>query len=78
MIVVKATVIDSTHLELSVPIDAPNGGTVLVSLAESGEQGDERLQWLAASAQSLQSAYADSEPDYESFMVREQNPEYTP
>jgi hypothetical protein len=33
MVVIKAKIIDATHLELSSPIAAPSGGTVLVSVA---------------------------------------------
>ena len=74
----QARVVDATHLELSRPIAAPSGGTVLVSVAGSGEEGDERLQWLATSAEALQSAYDESEPIYTPSMVREPNPEYAP
>ena len=78
MVMIKAKVIDATHLELSRPIAAPEGGTVLVSVAGSDEENDERLQWLAISAEALQSAYGDSEPAYTPSMVREPNPEYAP
>jgi hypothetical protein len=78
MVVIKAKVIDATHLELSRPIAVPDGGTVLVSVAGSGEEDDDRLQWLAASAEALGSAYGESEPVYAPSMVRESNPEYVP
>jgi len=78
MVVVKAKVVDSTHLELSQPIAAPGGETVLVSVAESGEQDDERVQWVATSAEALRSAYGESEPDYTPAMIRESNEEYAP
>jgi len=76
MVVVEAKVLDSTHLELSRPIAARQGRTVLVSVAESGEQDAERQEWLAAAAGSLQGAYGESEPDYSPSMVRESNPDY--
>ena len=75
---VTAKVIDSTHLELSSPIETCGGDTVLVSVAQSGEQDYERLQWLAASAEAFQSGYGESEPDYPLAMVRESNLEYAP
>ena len=78
MVVIKAKVIDATHLELLTPIAAPDGDTVLVSVAGAGEEDEERLQWLATSAEALQSAYGESEPAYTPSMVRENNPEYTP
>ena len=76
MVLVEAKVVDSTHLELSKPIAARQGLTVLVSVVESGQKDAERQQWLAASAASLQSAYGESEPDYPASMVRENNPDY--
>ena len=78
MVVIRARVIDATHLELSRPIAAPSGGTVLVSVAGSGEVDDERLQWLVTSTEALQSAYGEFEPAYTPSMVQEPNPEYAP
>jgi len=76
MVLVKARVVDSTHLELSEPIAARKGLTVLVSVAESGDMDSERQEWLAASADSLRAAYGESEPEYTASMVRERNPDY--
>lgn len=76
MVLVKAKVVDSTHLELLEPIAARKGLTVLVSVAESGDMDVERLQWLTASAESLCAAYDESEPDYSVSMVKESNPDY--
>ena len=76
MVIVEARVVDATHLELAKPIASPAGGTVLVSLAEPGDSDPERAGWLAASAQFLNGAYADCEPEYGVDMVREPNPEY--
>ncbi|MGO8703245.1 MAG: hypothetical protein ACLQVA_05455 [Candidatus Brocadiia bacterium] len=76
MVLVEAKVLDSTHLELSKPIAAAQGRTVLVSVAERGEKDVDRQQWLAASAAALQAAYGESEPDYPASAVRESNPDY--
>ena len=76
MVLVKATVVDSTHLELSKPIATPKGLTVFVSVAEARDEDAERQQWLAASAEALHAAYGESEPDYSAFMVKESNPDY--
>ena len=78
MIVLKAKVVDPTHLELSKPIPACCGETVLVSLTVGNQDDRERQEWLAMSAKGLQPAYGDSEPEYKISMVRESNPEYTP
>jgi hypothetical protein len=76
VVVVKAKVVDSTHLELSEPLAVRKGLTVLVSVAEPGEKDAERQQWLAASAERLQAAYGESEPDYPASMVKESNPDF--
>ena len=76
MVLVRAKVVDSTHLELSKPIAARKGLTVLVSVAEPGDNDAERQQWLAASAASLHGAYGESEPEYSPSMVKETNPDY--
>ncbi len=76
MILVKARVLDSTHLELAKPIAAGCGGQVFVVVAESTHPDDERKHWLDGSLESLQNAYGDSEPEYALSMVRESNPGY--
>ena len=76
MVLLEAKVVDSTHLELAKPIAARRGLTVLVSVTETIVKDAERQEWLAASARSLRGAYADSEPEYPTAMVRESNPDY--
>ena len=76
MIILKARVVDPTHLELSEPIEASEGRSVLVSITESDETDTEREEWLAASESGLQKAYGDSEPDYPASMIKEPNPDY--
>lgn len=78
MAFVRAKVIDPTHLELSRPLSAPEGNTVLVYVAESGDEDEERLSWLRASSESLALAHGESEPDYTPAMIQESNPEYDP
>jgi hypothetical protein len=76
MIVLKAKVVDPTHLELARPIQVSCGQTVLVSLLEGDKDNPEDQDWLAMGAEGLQAAYGDSEPEYTIEMVREPNPEY--
>lgn len=76
MVVVDARVVDSTHLELAKPIDAPSGGNALVSLAVPGETDDERADWLKASEPGLAADYGNSEPEYSVDMVKEPNPDF--
>ncbi len=78
MVIVEARVLDATHLELAKPIPAPAGGTLLISVAEPGDQAEEGTDWLALSAASLAEAYSADEPEYPAERVREQNPEYRP
>jgi hypothetical protein len=73
MSAIRARVIDATHLELSSPLDLPLGHKVVISVTEVPED-DERPQWLAASADSLRSAYGDSEPEYSLALLKERNP----
>lgn len=71
MVLVEAKVVDATHLELSRPLALSRGDTVLIAVAESADEDAERREWLRGSAQSLQQAYGDAEPDYSPSMVRE-------
>lgn len=77
MVPIEAKVVDSTHLELSKPIEGPTGRTVLISLAEPLGEDSDRQVWLEASATFLASAYSDDEPDYTVADLKEINPEYT-
>lgn len=74
--VLQARVVDATHLELTEPIDLPQGQSILVAVTEVTEEPEERRQWLAASETTLQAAYGDSEPDYSLDLLKERNPEY--
>ena len=76
MNMIKAKVIDSTHLELFKPISSKKGETVVVVVTDADEVGDEQREWLSLSLQGLQSAYGDSEPMYVASMLTEKNPEF--
>lgn len=78
MVLVRAKVIDSTHLELAEPISVPQNQTVVVAVGKPEELEDERRQWLALSAQGLEAAYGEDEPDYSRAVVKEKNAEYEP
>lgn len=75
MVLIRAKVVDPTHLELSKPLATVQGQTVLVSIAEPTEEDLERRQWLEASVGGLQSAYGESEPRYTADMIKERNPD---
>ncbi len=72
----EARMVDPTHLELSEPVDLPRGSKLVVSVVEADDGAEDRQQWLAASAVTLQAAYSDSEPDYSLDLLKERNPEY--
>ena len=55
-VLVKARVLDLTHLELSEPITTRRGLTLLISVTDA-EGADDRQQWIAVSAASLQASY---------------------
>jgi hypothetical protein len=76
MVLLKARVVDRTHLELTRPILASEGEFVLVSVAMPDDLSGERAEWEALSAEGLARAYGPDEPDYTAAMVKEANPEY--
>ncbi len=73
MTVLEARLVDATRLELSEPVDFPRGSKLVVSVVEADAGAEERRQWLAASAVTLQAAYSDSEPDYSLDLLRNRN-----
>ena len=62
MRVISATILDSTHLELSQPLDASPGDVIQISLPT--EAGDEMAPYDAAK-QHLLDAYADEDAVYD-------------
>jgi hypothetical protein len=71
---IEAQVIDHTHLRLLQPIQMPKHARVMVTVLPL--EGDERATWLQASADYLNSAYGEDEPEYSLAMIKENNPEY--
>lgn len=82
MVLVKAKVVDSTHLELSRPLLEPEGTVVLISVADldtpdtPDDHTAERQPWLTTSAASLSRAYDEGEPEYSVSLIQEGNPDY--
>ncbi|MBS1249980.1 MAG: hypothetical protein MAG431_01569 [Chloroflexi bacterium] len=71
---IKAQVIDNTLLKLSHPIPLPKLSKVMITILPL--EGDERDVWLQASADWLNYAYGDDEPEYTPNMIKEPNPEF--
>jgi len=63
MRIISATILDSTHLELSQPLDASPGEVIQISLAS--EPDDETAVWRDAAKQRLLDAYADEDAIYD-------------
>ena len=75
--IVEAQVIDSRHLKLKRPIGIAPGSTVMITI-EPAEGVAENQEWYLLSAQSLEKAYGEDEPDYSLERIRIPNPEYRP
>jgi hypothetical protein len=73
----KAQVIDSRHLKLMKPIKIAPGSTVLVTI-EPAEGVAEAGEWYLLSAQGLENAYGEDEPEYSIKEIKVPNPEYQP
>lgn len=63
MRVISAKILDSTHLELSQPLDASPGDVIEISLAP--ETDDEMVICRDAAKQHLLDAYADEDAIYD-------------
>ncbi|MBU0511781.1 MAG: glycosyl hydrolase family 31 [Chloroflexi bacterium] len=71
---IEAQVVDHNHLRLLQPIQLPRLSKVMIAVLPS--EGNERAAWLRASADWLNSAYGDNEPEYSPAMIKENNPGY--
>ncbi|MEX0613538.1 MAG: hypothetical protein WD738_10735 [Pirellulales bacterium] len=63
MRVISAKILDSTHLELSQPLEASPGDVIQISLPT--EMEDEMAVWREAAKQHLLNAYADEDAVYD-------------
>lgn len=62
MRIISATILDSTHLELSQPLEAAPGEVIQISLPEADEDA---ATWREAARQRLLDAYADEDAVYD-------------
>jgi hypothetical protein len=69
---IQATVTDSRHLELTVPVDYPTGSKVLIAIQEDSERED----FYELAAQGLSAAYSDDEPEYSLADIKDTNPDF--
>jgi hypothetical protein len=63
MRVIRATIVDPTHLELSQPLDASPGEVISISVPSATDH--EMVLWREAGKQHLLDAYADEDAVYD-------------
>ena len=78
MQLLRAYVIDETHLEMKSPIEAILGSKVFISVAVADDESRERAEQLATSMQSLERGYGNSETEYLASQVIAPNLLYVP
>jgi hypothetical protein len=67
MRVITATILDSTHLELSQPLDASPGEVIQITLPS--ESDDELAVWRDAAKHHLLDAYSDEDAIYDDLAL---------
>jgi hypothetical protein len=65
---------DGQQILLNEPFDLQPGTQLIVTVVQSPNAEPEA--WYALSAQNLATAYSDDEPDYDSTLIKEQDPVY--
>ena len=55
---------DGKHIQLDEPYDLPRDAQLLITVLPPTADELERAAWLELSAQGLEHAYGDNEPDY--------------
>jgi len=77
MNIAVASVVDSTHLELDIPINLPNGTKVRVVIdSYESALNNEMDLWSNLSSSSLSKAYGNDDPEYSLKMIKEPNMDY--
>ncbi len=62
MTVIRAKILDSTHLELSQPLPTPPGETIVIAIPEESEEDH---LWKEASVKHFLEAYDDQDAIYD-------------
>ncbi len=65
---------DGTQIQLDEPFELQPNTKLLVTVIQLPDP--ESTAWLNFSAQGLDAAYSDDEPEYPLSLIKEQNPEY--
>jgi hypothetical protein len=64
---------DGTQIQLDEPFELEPNAKLLVTVIQ--ESDSENQTWLKFSAQGLESAYSEDEPEYPVQLIKEQNPD---
>ena len=65
---------DGEQIRLDVPFELQPNTKLIVTVLP--QQEAEHTDWLALSSQGLERAYGEQEPDYESALIKQANPDY--
>ena len=78
MNIIEAQVLDDRHLKLTQSLALPPGSRIFITISSSEDQIQimERESWTKLSAQKLEGAYGEDEPEYSLSLVKQPNPEY--
>jgi hypothetical protein len=74
---IEAQVIDSHHLRLKKAIKIAPGSTVIITI-EPDDVISENREWYLLSAQNLEKAYSNEEPEYPLETIKIPNPDFRP
>lgn len=67
---------DGLRICLDEPFDLEPDVKLIVTILPKQETGNEHEAWLLLSGQRLEDAYAENEPEYSSYLLKEVNPDY--
>jgi hypothetical protein len=67
---------DGEHIRLDVPFELEPNTKLIVTVLPEKETSANQSEWLDLSIEGLGRAYGENEPDYESALIKQANPDY--
>ena len=67
---------DGNSVVLDTPFRLQSNDKLLVTVLQSGNEGDEKNGWITSSLLQLNKAYSEDEPEYSLSLIKEPNAEY--
>lgn len=67
---------DGNSVVLDTPFKLQSNDKLLVTVLQSGNEGDEKNEWITSSLLQLNKAYSEDEPEYSLSLIKEPNAEY--